>query len=361
MKIHQTKVEAVDEKTGIVLKRTITDKGEFLNRKIAVSNTIYTCEKNRVKLNKPVTNTPFQTQHLEWNKSNEEWELTGLKKAKKHAEKNNRFFIPFNQRNQEQWASLTWDESLEDFRDLLMKTNIVPFNIPITASLEEWESYKKKALTYLSEEQNLMPVLSSKHDVRHFPLIFNNELKQSHFLGISCYEITGSIEQINLGFMKSLNAKLKVGENCALVVCLNFPRVMSRHLQVAGSFAFTCFGGDVFSQKANFSMDYDQLEELTPSDIYCYDNREKKFTKSNAQKERYGFDVTNNVINSIPVSEGLDFHQSIKYLSQRLQQEDLDLINNFLIQGQPLEQEINNYTGWNVFLSTISSQIPKGK
>ena len=353
MKIHYTKVEAVDKQTGIVLKRIVTDKGEFLNRKIAVSNTIYVCEKNRVKLNKSIIDTPFQTQHLKWNKSDEEWELTGLKKSKKHAEENNRFFIPFNQRNQSQWHSLSWDESFEDFKDLLRKTDVVPFNIPLTASLEEWESYEQEALSYLSKKQILMPVLSSKHDVRHFPLIFQKELKSSYFLGISCYELTDSIEQINLGFMKSLNAKLKVGEKCALIVCLNYPRVMSRHLQVAGSFAFTCFGGDVFSQRANFSMDYEKLNELTPADIYCYDNKEKKFTKSNTQKERYGFDITNGVINNIPVSEGLDFHQSIKYLSHKLQQDDLDLINNLLIQKQPLEQEIKNYTGWNVFLEGV--------
>ena len=355
MKIYYTKVEAVDNKTGIVLKRTFTDKGEFLNRKIAVSNTIYTCEKERVKLNKSVIDSPFQTQHLEWNKSNEEWNLTGLKKSRKHAEKNNRFLIPFNQRNQSQWSSLSWEESLEDFKDLLRKTDIVTFCIPVNSSLEDWENYKPKILPLLSENQNLMPVLSSKHDVRYFPLIFQKELKSSHFLGISCYEITNSIEHINLGFMKSLNSKLKVGETCALIVCLNYPRVMSRHLQIAGSFAFTCFGGDVFSQKSNFSMDFEKLEKLTPSDIYCYDNREKKFTKSNAQKERYGFDITGGFINNIPVSEGLDFHQSIKYLSQKLQQDDLDLINDLLIQKQPLEAEINNYTGWNVFLNTINN------
>ncbi|MEK6951991.1 MAG: hypothetical protein AABX29_03175 [Nanoarchaeota archaeon] len=354
MKIEEIKVEAVDEQTGIILKKIVTNRGTFFNRKIAVSNTIYVCEKNRVKLNRSVIDTPFQTQHLEWNKSNEEWELTGLKKAKKHAEKNSRFFIPFNQRNQSQWNSLDWNESLEDFKDLLRKTDIVPLYIPITASLEELDINKQKALSYLSEDQELMIALSTKHDIRHFPMIFNSELKSSHFLGVSCYELANSVELINVGFMKSLNAKLKVGQSCALIVCLNFPRVMSRHLQVAGSFAFTLFGGDVFSQKSNFAMDYEKLEDLKPEDIYCYDNKEKKFTKSNAQKVRYGFDITNGVITNVPVSEGLDWHQAIKFLSQRLQQNDLDLINDFLIQKQPLEQEIKNYTGWSVFLDTIN-------
>lgn len=356
MQLLSTKVEEVDKQTGFVLKRLVTDKGNYFNRRIAVPNTIYVCEKNRVKLNKSIMDTPFQTHHLKWNKSDEEWELTGLKKARKHAEENNRFFIPFNQRNQLQWSSLDWDESFEDFIDLLRKTDIVPFNLPLTARLEDWKKYKQKALPYLSENQELIVVISSKHDVRHFPHIFQEELKSSNFLGISCCELTDSVELMNLEFMKSLNSKLKVGEKCAQIVCFNFPRVMSRHLQIAGSFALTFFGGDVFSQKANFYMDFEKVDNLTPSDIYCYDNREKKFTKSNSQKQRYGLDITNGAVNNIPVSEGLDFQQSIKYLSHKLQQDDLDLINDILKQKQPLEAEIRNYAGWAVFVDTISNR-----
>lgn len=357
MKLLNTKVVAVDEKTGFILKRIVTDKGEYFNRQIAVPNTIYVCEQNRIKLNKSVMDMPFQTHHLKWNKSDEEWELTGLKKARKHAEENNRFFIPFNQRNQLQWSSLDWNEAFEDFTDLLRKTDIVPFNLPLTASLEEWKRYKSKALSYLSENQNLLVVLSSKHDVRHFPHLFQEELKSAHFLGISCYELTDSVELMNLEFMKSLNAKLKVGDNCALIVCLNYSRVMRHHLQIAGSFALSFFGGDVFSQRKNFSINFEEINKLTPADIYCYDNRERKFTKSNAQKQRYGFDITNGAINNIPVSEGLDFHQSIKYLSHKLQQDDLDLINDLLKQKRPLEAEIKNYTGWAVFSDTIANRL----
>ena len=356
MKIINTKVEIVDKETGFILKRIVTDKGEFLNRKIATPNTIYVCERNRVKLDKSILKSPFHTHHLKWNKTDEEWELTGLKKVRKHAEENNRFFIPFNQRNQIQWSSLDWDESFEDFTDLLRKTDIVPLNIPITANLEKLKEYKQKALTLLSKNQELIIVLSSKNDVRHFPHIFQEELKSSNFLGIACCELTDSVELMNLEFVKSINSKLKVGENCALIVYFNFPRVMSRHLQVAGSFALSYFGGDVFSQQSNFYIDFEKVDKLTPAEIYCYDNREKKFTKSNAQKERYGFDITNGAINNIPVSEGLDFHQSIKYLSHKLQQDDLDLINNTLIQGNPLKAEIRNHTGWAVFLDTISNR-----
>ena len=256
---------------------------------------------------------------------------------------------------------MNWDTALEDFKDLLRKTDVVPFNLPLTASLEEWEMYKAEASKILTENKILIPIISTKHDVRHFPNIVKQELTSSKLLGLSCYELTDTIELLNLGFLKSINSKLKVGDSCALIVCFNYPRVMSRHLQIAGSFAFNCFGGDVFSQTKNFSIDFEKLEELKPEDIYCYDNKEKKFTKSNTQKERYGFDITNGVVGKFPVSEGLDFHQAIKYLSHILQQKDLDLINDVLTLKQPLKAELKNYTGWNVFLNTISSQILKVK
>lgn len=56
MEIKETKVTAVDLRSGFVLKQTTTDKGEFLNRKLAVPHTIYVCEKRRLKLNKPIMN-----------------------------------------------------------------------------------------------------------------------------------------------------------------------------------------------------------------------------------------------------------------------------------------------------------------
>ena len=51
MKIKDIKIEAIDENTGLVLKRMVTDKGEFLNRKLSVPNTIYVCEKARIIFN----------------------------------------------------------------------------------------------------------------------------------------------------------------------------------------------------------------------------------------------------------------------------------------------------------------------
>ena len=64
MRIIKNEVIGIDEQTGMVLKKMITDKGEYLNRKLAVPNTIYICEKGRAKLNKSQIDSPFQTYHL---------------------------------------------------------------------------------------------------------------------------------------------------------------------------------------------------------------------------------------------------------------------------------------------------------
>lgn len=353
MEIEKTEVIYKDEESGLVLKKTTTSEGEFLNRKLAVPNTIYNCEKKRVKLNQSIIESPFQTHHLEWDKSNEEWIFTGLKKAKKHAEENSRIFLPFPQRNQTQWESLSWEESMEDLKEFSSKTKIVPFAIPLEATLEELNFYKKEAKKHVLESQSLMTLISSKHNPENFPLIFNNELKESDFLGISCFQMVHPIEKMNLNIAKSINSKLNVGDKCALLTYFNYERVMSKHMQVAGSFAFSFFGGDILSQRAYFKF----ISEPTPDDLYFYDTLEKKFTKSMAQKQRYGFDLSNNVTNLVPVSSGLDYTQALKFASHKLQQDDLNKINKILIEKSPVLDKLKDYTGWAVFLETaISSQ-----
>lgn len=357
MKLKEIKVEAINKETGFVLKRIITDEGEFHNRKLAVNNTIYVCEKQRVKLNKPLINSPFQTHHLRWDKKNEEWDLLGLKKAREHAEKNNRFFIPFHQKNQSQWAKLNWKTSKEEFLDLSTKTDIVPIYLPINCTLEEWTKNKEEALSKLSENQILMPVLSTKHNLKYFPLILSKEIKNSSFLGFACYSISNTTEKMNLNFMRALNRNLKEGDSSALMVCLNYPRVLWRLSHTAGSFAFACFGGDIFSHTATFPKNmslemFEKMDDLTPEELYFYDKIEKKWTKSNKQKQLHGFDVTNKLVNNLPVGEGLSFQQAIKYASHILQQDDLDLINKFIIDKKPMEIKIKDYVGWNVFWNT---------
>ena len=47
MKIKEVKIELVDDDSRFVIKRIITDKGEFFNRRLSVSNEINSCEGKR--------------------------------------------------------------------------------------------------------------------------------------------------------------------------------------------------------------------------------------------------------------------------------------------------------------------------
>jgi len=354
MRIKEVVVDLVDEESRFVLKRIVTDKGEFLNRKLSIPNSIYNCERKRKTYGKPAFDFQFQTHHLGWDNREEEWDFKGLKKAKEHADENNRLFIPYKQRNEKQVESLKWDEAKEDFLEFLGKCEVVPYPILQTATLEEWKIKRSEAMKKLDDGQILMPLFSSKHNVKHFPDLIKFELKNSIILGIDCFELKSPIETANLSFLKAINSSFKIGDKCSLVACFDYPRILTKHSYVAGSFAYCCFAGDIFSEKAYFPrrMSKEAIENMmnkNPDEYLFYDPKQKKFNRAIPQREWYGQDLTINSMKNVSVAEGLQGYQVVKCISHFLQQRDLNLINEILIQRKPLIQTIKNYTGWNVF------------
>jgi hypothetical protein len=364
MEIKESRIELIDIESRLVLKRIITDKGEFFSRSLAVSNSLYSCERKRVIFGKSLFDSIFQTFHLMWNSKEEEWVAIGYDKAKKHAEENNRFFISYKQRNEEQWDNLDWNEAEKEFSQFLDRTKIVPFPIPLTATIQEWKEQKEKAKKILSKGQTIMAIFSSKHlNITDFPLLIKEELKDSNFLGICCYELSSVLERTNLSLLNSINASQKEGEKTSLIVYFDYPRILTRQSNIAGSFAFNCFVGDVFSEKAYFpqKMHKDAIEEMLnkkPKDYYLYDIKEKKFTKSLQQEAWHGFDLTNGFMERIAVSEGLSGYNAIKWVNYLLQQRDLRLINKILLSKRNVLESIKNYTGWGVFWNTLKPNIP---
>jgi len=69
-----TKIEHTDNKTGLVLKKTTTSEGEFLNRKIAVNNFLFKCEQQRLINEKPLLNNPFQINHIRYINKKMRWD-----------------------------------------------------------------------------------------------------------------------------------------------------------------------------------------------------------------------------------------------------------------------------------------------
>jgi len=360
MEIKEVKVELVDEDSRFVIKRIITDKGEFSNRKLSVSNGIYSCERKRLNHGKSVFNSPFQTFHINWDNKEEEWEFKGLKKAKEHSEKCDRIFIPYKQRNENQWNNLNWSEAKKDFQELKSKSKIVPYCIPLNASLEEWKPKRDEAIKSLEENQKLISIFSSKHlNLDEFPKLIKYELKNSQLMGVCSYGISNIIEKTNLSTLNSINSSFKVGENISLIVYLDYNKILTNHSYISGAFAYSCFAGDIFSEKAHFprGMSPDSAEKMMNrkvSDYFLYDVKEKKFTKSLSQKEWHGFSLTNNFMENISVSEGLNSYDSIRWINHHLQQQDLNLINKILLSKRNLFESMKNYSGWNVFLNKVN-------
>ncbi|UZE94113.1 MAG: hypothetical protein IB618_00860 [Candidatus Pacearchaeota archaeon] len=365
MEIKEVKVELVDKNSRFVLKKIITNKGEFYNRQLAVSNSIYACEKKRLIYGKALFDSIFQTFHIMWNSDEEEWDFIGLKKAKEHSKNNGRIFIPYKQRNEKQWNELTWKEAEEEFKKFQKKVNIVPYPIPLNASLEEWRIKKKEALGLLEPNQKLISILSSKHhNINNFLLLVKEELKNSFFLGICCYGLSTTLEKINLSLLNSINSSFNVEDKTALIGYFDYARMLMNHSNIAGSFAYSCFAGDFFSEKSYFipRMSKKAREKMfnkKPEDFYFYDIKEKKFNKSLPQSGWYGFDLTRNSLKMISVNEGLTGYQTIKWINHFLQQRDLKLINELLISKKNVLKSLKNYTGWNVFWDTIKPNSPE--
>src|SRR3989344_2409662 len=102
MQIKTIKAEVVDKNSRLLVKRIATPDGEFLNRKLSVSNFVYILEKKRLNYDKSLFSSPIQTYHIRYDKIEKKWDLSDLNKIKIHAEGNRRILFPYKQRNEKQ-------------------------------------------------------------------------------------------------------------------------------------------------------------------------------------------------------------------------------------------------------------------
>jgi hypothetical protein len=110
--IKKTVIEAIS-KHGEILKRTYLSSGtQFMNRKIAVNNSLYNAEKKRVLFDKPLLDCPFQACALHWDLKKKMWRMSSLKEAESHAEQLGRIFLAYHQLTQENWETLNWGNFL---------------------------------------------------------------------------------------------------------------------------------------------------------------------------------------------------------------------------------------------------------
>jgi len=149
-----------------------------------------------------------------------------------------------------------------------------------------------------------------------------------------------------------------VGQPTSLFVNFGYSRILRKFPGIAGCFAFSCFAGDIFSERAynpntmpKKAVDF--MMDRKPSEYSYYDRKEKKFNRSLPQLEWYGIDLTKESMGNVSVAEGLNGYQVIKCISHFLQQRDLDLINDIINSEKNTIEFMKNYTGWNVFLNSV--------
>lgn len=362
MELKEVKIEFVDPESRLVLKKIITDKGEYLNHKIAVSNSLFSCERKRVLYGKSMFLSWFQTYHIRWDYKFKEWDFLGLEGAYTHSLENQRIFFPFKQRNEEQMNNLTWQESDNDYDIFVKRYNLkyVPYAIPLNATVEEWKA-KKESLEELDKTRIIIPIISTKHNIEHFPGILLHEFKNSNMIGLVSYELTNVVETINLSITRKINSNGNIGDKSCLIVNLGFPRILSRHAYVSGAFAFSCFAGDIFSEKAYFIKNMSreailQMMSKKPEDYYFYDPIQKGFNKSSTQLDWYGKELTRNDLSKISLDEGLEGYHAINWMNQARIQKDFNDINEKLIEKSNIVNYLRDNSRWGVFWDLVVDQ-----
>lgn len=370
MILKNVKVEHKDDKTGMVVKRIITSEGEFFNHKLAINNNIFNCEKQRLTFRKSIFNIPFHAHHISYNNKKRIWVFEGIEVSKEHAKNYDRIYLAFQQRNDDQWQKLTFKEAEGDFQDLATRgLSFVPYPIPLDASLEEWKKRKTDATSILNASQMLVPIFCSKHQIELFDDIFNYEFEHSKMIGVQCYGLNDGISLLNLMKIRLRNMKLEMGDESPLLWGLNYQRVLNSFSYVSGSFAYTCFGFDIVSGRQTFleKMPPDIVQKIinkNPDEIMKYDRILGGFNLSAEQEYWDGQNITIQFLENVKASEGLSPYQAIQWANHKGQQDDLDVLNKYILETAyegkedlALRYIENDKEKWAVFYKTQMPQI----
>ena len=370
MILKNIKTEHTDPITGLVLKKITTSEGESFNRKIAVNNSIFSCEQGRLVYKKSLLNASFQINHIPFNIKNKSWSFDKMGFSKSHASKEKRFYLPFQQRNDKQWNNLTFAESETDFQDLATRgLSSVPYTIPIDSSLKEWKVRRKDAESILTKSQSLFPILCSKHKSDLFGQIFNHEFENSRLIGVQCYSLNDANTILNLMKIKSRNMLLQTGDQAPLLLGLSYEKILRKLSNVSGSFAYSCFGFDVLSYRQMFleNIPPDVIKKILSKkieEIMRYDKTLGGFNLSAEQEFFDGRNLTQAFLEKVNLMEGLTPYQAIQWANYNEQQNDFDTLNEHILETSYKDKENSaiNYIHsekekWSVFWKTKILQI----
>ena len=370
MILKSIKTEQTDERTGLVVKRIITSEWENFNRKVAVNNSLFSCEQKRLIHNKPLLDIPFQIHHIGFKRKKQIWNFDGLEISKEHAIKQKRLYLAFQQRSAEQWDNLDFVEAEGDFQNLATRgLPFVPYSIPKDSSLETWKKRKEDALSILNQSQMLVPIFCSKHQRDLFEDIFNYEFENSKLIGVQCYNINDNDNFINLTKIKLRNMRLQTGDESPLLLGLSYEKSLRGLSNVSGSFAYSCFGFDILSHRQIFleNMPVDVIKKILSTgieEIMRYDKTLGGFNLSAEQEFWEGINITQAFLENVSVAEGLTPFQAIQWANYHEQQNDFNILNNHILETAYDEKKDSalNYIEsqkekWSVFWKTKMPQL----
>lgn len=298
------------------------------------------------------------------------WNFDDINKSKEHAIKQNRFYLAFQQRSDEQWQFLNFSEAEANFQDLATRgLSLIPYSIPLDATLDDWKKRKSDALSILNNSQTLVPILCSKHDIETFEEIYNYEFEKSKLIGVQCYTINDATTLLNLMKVKLRNMKLQTGDEAPLLIGLGYDKVQKSFGRVSGSFVYSCFGFDILSERQIFleNMPTSVVQDILSTSIdetLRYDNILGGFNHSAEQEFWDGINITQAFLESVSVAEGLTPYQAIQWANFHGQQKDFAELSSKIL--ETISPELNQSAlgfiesekeKWSVFWKTKIAPI----
>ena len=221
----------------------------------------------------------------------------------------------------------------------------------------------KDSESILNGTQKAVPIISSRHDFAEFPEIIKCAISELSFLGLNLYSLSESKEFLNLSALRKANSEFKKDDEAPLIFGFNHPRHLKNYSYVNSSFAYSCFGIDVFSERQYFlkNMSEKAISEMmkkSPDQYMLYDVSQGGFNRAKEQVGWHGVDLTNISLMGISVEEGLTAYQSLIWINSLRQQTDLSILNGKLMNRESIINYIENEKSkWASFYTEIKNRI----
>lgn len=347
----------MNDESKYVLKRVTTNENIFWGRQMPVVNSLFNCERARKDFGMSLLKTPVQTHHIHADRKAGHWIFDQkFLSAKQHAKEQERIFIPYHQRSKETIAALKWHMAESDFIELLNHgVQYVTYLVPEDATLQQFNKRMMDATSQLSGNQEIVPILSSNHDVFNFKPVMASILGKYKFAGVHFTSPESNANsKSNLLDLWQLNSQIPPDENTSLIIGFNNKKHYSS-TKVSGSFVCSKYGIDIPSQMQMHpacvkGMMATKEEEIEFDQDFIYDDIEGGFNKADQQIAWYEENKTLKLLSEISLAERLSKYQAIMWSSFIGQQFDFDKLNQSILDKSGVNNLISEKSRWATYV-----------